>query len=243
MENHIVSAHHNPVRHDGLGGRRMKVIISGAAGVLGEAVRDTFIKEGAMVSCIAVGREGIDADGAAWFACSNLADEFATSSAVGEALAWMGGIDALVHVAGAFEWKKVEDSSIADWRALYAANVETTLVTVKACLPSMRAGASIVAVGAASAQPAGVGMAAYGAAKSGVGRLIEALSQEIAPRGIRANAVLPSIINTPRNRVDMPDVDPATWTSPAAVADTIHFLAGAGSRAISGASIPVTHNG
>ncbi|WP_029623683.1 SDR family oxidoreductase [Sphingomonas sp. PAMC 26617] len=221
----------------------MRVIISGAAGVLGEAVRDTFVKEGAMVSCIAIGREGSDDDGAAWFACADLADELATSSAVGRALAWMGGIDALVHVAGAFEWKKVEDSSVADWRALYASNVETTLVTIKACLPSMRAGASLVAVGAASAQPAGVGMAAYGAAKSGVGRLIEALAQEIAPRGIRANAVLPSIIDTPRNRTDMPDVDPATWASPAAVADVIRFLAQPGSRAISGALIPVTHNG
>jgi NAD(P)-dependent dehydrogenase (short-subunit alcohol dehydrogenase family) len=127
--------------------------------------------------------------------------------------------------------------------ALYAANVETTVVTVKACLPSMAAGASIVAVGAASAQPAGLGMAAYAAAKSSVGRLIEALAQEIAPRGIRANAVLPSIIDTPRNRADMPDADPATWTSSAAIADTIHFLAQAGSRAISGALIPVTYNG
>ncbi|AOH83186.1 hypothetical protein AWL63_03535 [Sphingomonas panacis] len=221
----------------------MKVIVSGAAGVLGEAVRDAFLKEGATVSCIAIGREGIDADGAAWFACPDLADEHATNSAVDKALAWMGGIDALVHVAGAFDWKKVEDSSVADWRALYTANVETTLVTVKACLPSMRAGASIVAVGAASAQPAGVGMAAYGAAKSGVGRLIEALAQEIAPRGIRANAVLPSIIDTPRNRADMPEADPATWTSPASVADAISFLARPGSRAISGALIPVTHNG
>jgi NAD(P)-dependent dehydrogenase (short-subunit alcohol dehydrogenase family) len=221
----------------------VKVIISGAAGMLGAAVRHSFVKEGAMVSCIARGREGIDTDGAAWFACSDLADELATNSAVRKAVAWMGGLDALVHVAGAFEWKMVEDSSVADWRALYAANVETTVVTVKACLPSMAAGASIVAVGAASAQPAGLGMAAYAAAKSSVGRLIEALAQEIAPRGIRANAVLPSIIDTPRNRADMPDADPATWTSSAAIADTIHFLAQAGSRAISGALIPVTYNG
>lgn len=104
-------------------------------------------------------------------------------------------------------------------------------------------GSSIVAVGAASAEPAGVGMAAYGAAKSGVARLIEALARELAPRGIRANAVLPSIMDTPRNRADMPDADPASWTSPAAVADAISFLAHPGSRAISGALIPVTHNG
>ena len=106
----------------------------------------------------------------------------------------MGGTDALIHVAGAFKWKRIEDSSVADWRALYAANVETTLAVVNACLPSFGEGGSIVAVGAASAEPAGVGMAAYGAAKSGVARLIEALAQDLAPRPIRANAALPSIL-------------------------------------------------
>lgn len=221
----------------------MRVILSGAAGVLGEATRSAFLKQGAMMSCIARLRDGVDSAGAAWFACENLADELATKAAVDRAVAWMGGLDALVHVAGAFDWKKIEDSAIADWRTLYTANVETTLAMVKACLPSLGKGGSIVAVGAASAEPAGVGMAAYGAAKSGVARLIEALAKELAPRGIRANAVLPSIIDTPRNRAAMPDVDPATWTSPAAIADTITFLAQSGSRAISGALIPVTHNG
>ena len=221
----------------------MKVVISGAAGVLGEAVRAVFLEQGAKVACVAMDREGVDADGAAWFACKDLADETSAKAAIDQAIAWLGGIDALVHVAGAFEWKTVEDASVADWRALYSANVETTLATVKACLPLLGRGGSIVAVGAASAEPAGAGMAGYAAAKSGVARLVEALAKELAPREIRANAVLPSVMDTPRNRADMPDVDPATWTSPAAVADTIAFLAGAGSRAISGALIPVTHNG
>nr|WP_165388387.1 SDR family NAD(P)-dependent oxidoreductase [Sphingomonas populi] len=219
----------------------MKVLISGAAGALGEAVRTVFLQQGAKVSCIARSREGVDSAGASWFACENLADEAAARAAANRAIEAIGGIDALVHVAGAFAWKKVEDSLVDDWRALYSANVETTLVLVRACIPAMRSGASIVAVGAASAEPAGAGMAAYAAAKSGVARLIEALAQELAPRGIRANAVLPSIIDAPRNRADMPGVDPAQWTSPAAIADTISFLAQSGSRAISGALIPVTH--
>lgn len=221
----------------------MKVLISGAAGALGEAVRAVFLQQGANVSCIARSREGVDSAGASWFPCENMADEAAARAATDKAIEAMGGIDALVHVAGAFSWKTVEDSQVDDWRTLYSANVETTLAVVKACIPAMRAGASIVAVGAASAEPAGAGMAAYAAAKSGVGRLIEALAQELASRGIRANAVLPSIIDTPQNRSDMPGVDPATWTSPAAIADTISFLAQPGSRAISGALIPVTHNG
>lgn len=139
--------------------------------------------------------------------------------------------------------KKGEDSQVDDWRALYFPNVETALAMVKACIPAMGACASIVAVGAASAEPAGVGIAAYAAAKSGVGRLIEALAQELPSRGIRANALLPSIMDTPQNRADMPGVDPSAWTSPAAIADTISFLAQPGSRAISRTLIPVTYNG
>lgn len=221
----------------------MRVIISGAAGVLGEAVRIVFLQQGATVACIARARQGVDAQGASWFACDNLADEASAKAAADKAIAAMDGIDALVHVAGAFAWNRVEDTPVGDWRRLYTANVETTLAMTKACIPAMRAGATIVAVGAASAEPAGAGMAAYAAAKSGVGRLIEALAQELASRGIRANAVLPSIIDTPQNRADMPDADPAAWVSPAAIADTISFLAQPGSRAISGALIRVTHNG
>lgn len=221
----------------------MRVIISGAAGALGGAVRSAFLRDGATVSCIARRRDGEDEDGAAWFACEDLADERESKAAAEKAIAWMGGVDALVQVAGAFEWAKVEDSSVVDWRALYVANVETTLAMIKACLPVLSRGGSIVAVGAASAEPAGVGMAAYGAAKSGVARLIEAVAQELAPRGIRANAVLPSIIDTPRNRADMPDADPAAWSSPEAIADAITFLAHPRSRAISGALIPVTSRG
>lgn len=221
----------------------MRVIISGAAGILGQAVCAQFLSRSATISCVARTRAGVDEHGAAWFPCEDLGDEAAASDVVLRAVAYMGGLDALVHVAGAFDWKTVGDSSIADWRALYHANVETTLAMVKASLPHMGQGSSIVAVGAASAEPAGIGMGGYGASKSAVARLIEALAHEMAPKGIRANAVLPSIIDTPRNRADMLDADPAAWTSPAAIADVIGFLSGPGARAISGALIPVTYNG
>lgn len=84
-------------------------------------------------------------------------------------------------------------------------------------------------------------MAPYAAAKGGVARLTEALSLELKPRGVRCNAILPSIIDTPANRSAMPNVDPSEWTSPAAIADALLFLAGDGSRAVSGALLPVTN--
>jgi NADP-dependent 3-hydroxy acid dehydrogenase YdfG len=97
----------------------MKVIISGASGVLGEAVRSAFLEQGATLCCIARKGESIDAEGARWFTCEDLSDEHAAKGAVARAVASMGGLDALAHVAGAFVWKKVEDSNVADWRWPY----------------------------------------------------------------------------------------------------------------------------
>jgi len=98
-----------------------------------------------------------------------------------------------------------------------------------------------VAVGAASAAKAGAGMAAYAAAKSGVVRMVEALGVELAPRGIRANAVLPGVIDTPANRRDMPRGNPAKWTHPEAIADVIAFLIGREARAVNGVGIAVNN--
>lgn len=78
-------------------------------------------------------------------------------------------------------------------------------------------------------------MAAYASARSDVACLTEALSQELKPRRIRADALLPLVIDTPSNRRDMPDADPHGWTTPEAIAETIHFLASPASRAINGA--------
>jgi len=219
----------------------MRVLICGAAGVLGEATRRSFRSAGHVVACI--DRVGVasKAEDEHWFPCDDLADPVASASAVSAAVDWLGGLDVAVQLVGAFDWMEIADSSLADWRDLYRANVETTLAVVQACVPLMADGGSIVTVGAASAEPAGKGMGPYAAAKSSVARLSEALADELMPRAIRVNAVLPRVIDTPRNRQDMPDVDPGTWTSPDAVGRVILFLALPDSRAINGASIPVTN--
>ncbi len=83
-------------------------------------------------------------------------------------------------------------------------------------------------------------MAAYAASKAGVARLTESLAAELKGR-VRVNAVLPAIIDTPQNRLDMPDADPNGWTSAANIADVIVFLASPKAEAINGALIPVTN--
>ena len=98
----------------------------------------------------------------------------------------------------------------------------------------------IVNVGAAGAVKAGLGMGAYAASKSGVMRLTEALAEETKAGTVNVNAVLPSIIDTPQNRADMPDANPADWVSPDDLAEVVLFLCSDASRAMTGALVPVT---
>ncbi|WP_162236840.1 SDR family NAD(P)-dependent oxidoreductase [Sphingomonas sp. Leaf208] len=212
----------------------MRVLITGASGALGHAVVRRFAEYGWRVASLGTSADRDDGR----FVAGDLAEEHNAKQVVDDAAAWLGGIDAFVHLAGAFRWIEVGSSTLADWRALFDANVATAVATTNAVRPHLLARASMVFVGARSAEPAGAGFGPYAAAKSGVARLAEALSRELAPR-IRVNVVLPAIIDTPQNRADMPDVDPSLWTSPDAVADAIVFLATPASRAVNGALLPV----
>ncbi len=86
-------------------------------------------------------------------------------------------------------------------------------------------------------------MGAYAASKDVVIRMTEAMAAELRDDGINVNCVLPSIIDTPANRADMPDADVSQWVQPASLAKVITFLASAGARNISGALIPISRGG
>jgi NAD(P)-dependent dehydrogenase (short-subunit alcohol dehydrogenase family) len=124
---------------------------------------------------------------------------------------------------------------------MFATNVRTALLASQAALPHLlaRGRGRIVNVGANAAAHAGLGMGAYAASKSAVARLTEAMAEEFKDRGITVNAVLPSILDTPANRADMPKADPSRWVSPAALAQVIVFLLSDAAAPITGALIPV----
>jgi NAD(P)-dependent dehydrogenase (short-subunit alcohol dehydrogenase family) len=120
-------------------------------------------------------------------------------------------------------------------------NAGTVLNMARAVVPHMleTGGGRIVNVAARAGLRGTARMGAYAASKSVVIRLTEALAEELKGKGINVNCVLPSIIDTERNRADMPDADPAKWVAPADLARVIAFLASDDARAIHGAALPV----
>jgi NAD(P)-dependent dehydrogenase (short-subunit alcohol dehydrogenase family) len=218
------------------------VAITGAFGALGSAVVRACIAEGAQVAAIdRAPAPRAPLEGAALFGDVDLASDAGASDVVAAIVARFGRLDALVNIAGGFRWEPLADGSLDTWNELYELNLRTAVAACRAALPHLPADRGrIVNIGAAGAVKAGAGMGAYAASKSGVARLTEALAEEQKARGITVNAVLPSIIDTPANRADMPKADFATWVQPAQLADVSVFLLSAKAQAITGALLPVT---
>jgi NAD(P)-dependent dehydrogenase (short-subunit alcohol dehydrogenase family) len=223
-----------------------RVVITGAAGALGGAVAQAFQATGAKLALIDRTTDLSDflktLQAPHFFQGGvDLANPQHAQRAMDSVATRFGGIDVLVNVAGGFRWESIAEGKLETWDLLYSLNLKTAVCTCKAALPHLLGGhARIINVGAGAAAKAGMGMGAYAASKAGVAKLTEALAEELKDKDVNVNAVLPSIIDTPANRADMPTADFARWVSPAALADVIVFLASEAARAITGASIPVS---
>ncbi|MES2035667.1 MAG: SDR family NAD(P)-dependent oxidoreductase [Pseudomonadota bacterium] len=215
--------------------------ITGGFGVLGSAVARAALASGARVALIdmAPAPAGL-AEGVLALGGVDLTSAAAATDAFTEIADRLGGLDALVNVAGGFRWQTLEDGDLEAWGKLYAINTLTNATASKAALPHLLASKAgrIVNVGANGAVKAAAGMGAYAASKAGVHRLTESLAEELKGR-VTVNAVLPSIIDTPENRKDMPDADFGTWVSAEEVAQAILWLASEPASGVTGALLPV----
>jgi len=219
------------------------IIVTGGFGILGQAVAQAFARAGDKVARIDFSPEAkSELPGALDIGGVDLTDAAATATAVSRVVEAFGGVDVLVNVAGGFVWETIGDGQIATWARMHAMNLTTAATISQIALPELTKSVAgrIVNIGAGSALKAGTGMGAYAASKSGVHRLTEALAEELGGTSVTVNAILPSIIDTPTNRADMPDADFATWVKPEAVADVILFLASPQAGSITGALIPVS---
>lgn len=223
-----------------LAGKR--VAVTGGFGALGRAVAEVLAGQGARVALLDKASAPVSLP-----VCElalggvELSDAAAANAAFAQVATGLGGLDGLVNVAGGFRWELINGGSVDTWDAMHQMNLRTALLASQAALPHLlRQGRGrIVNVGALASQQAAQGMGAYAASKAGVARLTEALAEELKDQGITVNAVLPSILDTPANRADMPQADFSRWVQPAQLAEVIAFLLRDAAAAVTGALIPV----
>jgi len=221
-----------------------KIVVTGAFGALGAVVSAAISSAGARVACVdftPASKAPAVLGGCVVLGGVDLGSPTAATTAVQSAAQQLGGLDGIVNIAGGFRWEKIVGGDIATWDLMFNINVRTAVNAIRAALPLMKSGnARIVNVGAAGAIKAATGMGAYAAAKAGVARLTESLADELKDDGVTVNAILPSILDTPANRADMPTAQFDRWVKPEQVADLIVFLLSERASAITGALIPIT---
>ena len=218
------------------------IAITGAFGALGSAVVRACLAEGAQVAAIdRAPAPRAPLEGAFLIGDVDLSSADGARDAVAGVVRKFGRLDGLVNIAGGFRWETVGEGSLDSWDAMYGLNLRTAVSACMAALPQLPGGRGrIINVGANGAVKAGAGMGAYAASKAGVAKLTEALAEELKGRGITVNAVLPSIIDTPANRADMPKADFDAWVSPQQLGEVIVFLLSDKASAVTGALLPVT---
>lgn len=226
---------------------RQVVMVTGAAGALGSATVEALQAAGARVIAVDVRLEWLQArfGDRPDLLClaADLTDEESVAQAVTAAGRQFGRLDGLVNIAGGFSMgPRLHELDAATWDDLFNLNLRSVYLTCKHALAQMvtqETGGQIVNIGAYAAMQRGKqGMAPYVLSKHAVARLTEVLADEYRQRGVNVNCILPGIIDTPRNRADMPAADFSRWTTPAELAAVILFLLSPAARPIHGAVIP-----
>ncbi|MDM0113830.1 SDR family oxidoreductase [Variovorax sp. J22R133] len=224
------------------------VLITGAAGNLGQAVAKAFEAQGARLALLDLRADALakvfgSQDARRMLVPANLLNADEADAAARAVVEHFGRIDVLCNLAGGFRMgTPVHDTEAATWDFMFGLNVRTVQHMAHAVVPQMLAqgGGKVINIGAFSAQRGAAKMGAYIASKSAVIRLTETMAAELRDKNINVNCVLPTIIDTPENRADMPDADPAKWVAPQDLAKVIAFLASDAARAVHGAALPVT---
>ncbi len=201
------------------------VLVTGYAGGLGGGVVEVLEGAGWTVG----GLDQAEAD---------LLDAADAQRAIDE----VDGLAAVVHLVGGFaSGPKVHETEPEDFARMIALNVTTTFNVAHAAIPALleRGGGSFVAVSAQAVQRPFPGAAGYLSAKAAVLAFVRALDADYGKEGIRANAILPSMIDTPANREAMPDSDRSGWSSPKQIGEVIRFLISSEAQTVRGAALPV----
>ncbi|WP_203074143.1 3-hydroxybutyrate dehydrogenase [Falsiroseomonas ponticola] len=246
-------------------------IVTGAASGIGRAIAHRLAREGAHVVIADLALPAAEktvaefaADGLAATAIAmDVSDEAQVEAGIAAVLAKLGRIDVLVSNAGIQIVHPLEDFPLADWRRMLAIHLDGAFLTTRACLRPMYAAGrgSIVYIGSVHSKEASKLKAPYVTAKHGLIGLAKVVAKEGAAHGVRANTVCPGFVRTPLVEKQIPEQAKALGISEEAVirdvmlketvdgefttvedvAEAVLFFAAAGSNAMTGQSLIVSH--
>ena len=217
-------------------------LVTGVSGSLGSHVAAAFLESGATVAGTA--RSPPDAESAVAesdiaFYPADLTDETAVEDLVDAVVADHGRLDFLLNVAGMWAGgEPIEETDLASFEQVFDVNLKTAFLTSKHALPHVQeTDGAIVNVSAKASLSGGDGDGPYRAAKAGVRLLTKTIAEE--QESVRANAVMPSVIDTPANREMIPNGNPEKWVDPRDIALTMLALCSDATVATRGAAVPV----
>jgi NAD(P)-dependent dehydrogenase (short-subunit alcohol dehydrogenase family) len=218
------------------------VIVTGGTGGLGSAVTSALIDGGWRVVVPWVAERELERVEEHERLELVRADLLEPDSVAGVADAAGADLRAVVNLVGGFAaGGRVHETPVEDFEAQLRLNLRPAYLMCAAAIPRLieAGGGAIVCVSSRSALQPFPGAAGYVTSKAAVLAFVDALAVEYRGDGIRANAILPSVIDTPANRASMPDADHSRWVKPAEIAAVIAFLCSDASAPVSGAHIPV----
>ena len=221
-------------------------LITGGTGGLGAAVTHAFLDAGWRVVVPVFAereRERVPAHERLVLEPADLADA-ASTTAIAELAAAdaEAPLRAVVNLVGGYASAgRVHETPVEDYEAQLRLNLRPTYLVCHAAIPHLQVagGGAIVCVSSRAALRPFAGAAGYIVAKAAVLAFVDVLAAEYRDDGIRANAVLPSVIDTPGNRASMPDADWSRWVAPERIASVVRFLCEDGAGVVSGAHVPV----
>jgi NAD(P)-dependent dehydrogenase (short-subunit alcohol dehydrogenase family) len=211
-------------------GVRGIVIVTGASGNLGQAVVSKFIAEGYKVIGTVIPNDPVPMN----FPSDkfekvvvDLMNEEDSEKFIRSIIDKYKSIDAAVLTVGGFAMGTIADTSTADILKQYKLNFETAYNIARPSFVQMMKQNSgrIFIVGSRPGLNAlsGMGMIAYGLAKSLIFRLAELMNDEAKGKNVVTSVVVPSTIDTPQNRKAMPDIDFNNWVKPDDIANVIYY--------------------